>query len=134
MGQVNIRYFGVTLGNTREEAGTDPRLGRFVSMGDPMPVGTLIEVDGVVHVVSRVDEGAQPGMWLCAEGVTLAATAPTAAMTAVPMPVDDVPTAPMVPDMPLPEDNVPSVIVDDSSGKPDDPKPKRRRSKTVVGR
>lgn len=139
MGQVNIRYFGVTLGDTREEERTDARLGRFFATADPMPVGTSLEVDGVVHVVSRVDEGTPSGVWLWAEGMHTTARAPTAA----PMPVDDVPTAPMTPEalpaqaLPveaLPQQDAPTASVDDSSGKTDDPKRKRRRSKTVVGR
>ena len=134
MGLVNIRYFGVTLGDTREEERSDARLGRFFVTADPMPVGTSLEVDGVVHVVSRVEEGTVSGVWLWAEGMATTGRAPTAA----PMPVDDVPTAPMTPAaLPveaLPQQDAPTASVDDSSGKNDDPKPKRRRSKTVVGR
>ena len=141
MGQVNIRYFGVTLGDSRGEERPDPRLGRFFATADPMPVGTSLEVDGVVHVVSRVEEGTRSGVWLWAEGVGTTASAPSG----TPLAVDDVPTAPMTPEPPvaealappaeaLPQPDAPSLSVDDSSGKTEDPKRKRRRSKTVVGR
>lgn len=145
-----LRYLGIVVGDAGELASlpVQPGLGRFVPVGEPLPVGTVVDVDGVSHRVTRVDEGVVPGCWLHAEG-------------AAAQPADDVPTlreivsppeqhtpavlgpaaiaapaasvSPPEPNRPEPgtPEPVPSEITADSGGKK---RGKRRGGKTIIGR
>lgn len=68
-----VRYLGIVIGDAGDFGAlrAEPRLGRFVPLGEPVPVGTKVDVDGVPHLVTRVDEGVVPGCWLRGEGAAV---------------------------------------------------------------
>jgi hypothetical protein len=88
-----VRYLGFSVGNAQLDGRSDDSLGRFVAIGEPMPVGTEVELDGIAMRITRVDEAAN-GFWarplaaaatpLPVEAEATTPTAPPAEMTAAP--------------------------------------------------
>lgn len=152
MAPASVRYFGVKLADVDlAGARSDAALGRFVPMADPLPVGTVIEVDDVAHRVTRVDEGLAPGVWLWTDGVVRqpapdAVTAPEMATVrdlavhaeGVPEPVDAQATVPTPMPVAAEAEPAPAPVAPDKSDKndkgEDGGKRRRRRAKTTVGR
>ena len=125
-----IRYMGMVLGELDDASPRDARLGRFVAMTEPMPVGTVVELDSARLRITRAEEGQHPGCWLSPDAtpsvvVDERPTIPT--MSVIPMLSDD--QSKEISILPATEDAVPEPI------EPADPKKRqRRRGKTVVGR
>jgi len=65
-----LRYLGIVVGDAGDLGSlrVEPTLGRFVPVGEPLPVGSRIDVEGATYRVTRVDEGVVPGCWIRAEG------------------------------------------------------------------
>jgi hypothetical protein len=91
-----VRYLGFSVGNVQLDDRSDDALGRFVALGEPMPVGTEIELDGVAMRITRVDESAH-GFWarpLAAGAMPLAVPATPLAVPATPQPIESEATVP----------------------------------------
>jgi len=141
-----VRYLGFVVGDGTLDATREaPTLGRFVSLPEPLPVGTIVELDGASHQITRVEEGAASGFWFLPAGA-----ARTSARPAVPQTIDPDTTAKSEPPVielvadaeeepepppaagaPGREDGAPDPATDDSSR---GGKRKRRPKKTVLGR
>ena len=139
-----VHYLGILLQEASLSDGGSTRggpLGPFVPMSEPMPVGTILDVDGAPHRVTRVEEGVAPGCWLRSEGVPRAivddaVTIPTP--TTVPEPTaPSAPEAVSEPGLSSPHDSSPSEVpAPDAPAaiEPETSSKKKRRRKTIVGR
>ena len=148
----HVRYLGMVVGEAVPSdavAAEDARFGRFVTMNEPMPVGTLLDIDGAAFFVTRVDEGTRNGCWLWPDGAARAhiddgPTVPTPAVEPeerVIMMIADDPSQPIrlapTPEAPppMPDPATPSAAPEPT---PDEPGPggkkRKRRAKTVMGR
>ena len=117
-----VRYLGIALGDSIDPTTlrTDPRLGRFVPLSEPLPVGTALELDGRTYLVRRVEEGQSSGCWLAGD--------------AAPQPVEDEMATVRNPapatfsgesEAPAPAEDAPEAGGD---------RKRRRRPKTTLGR
>jgi hypothetical protein len=145
-----VRYLGMVIGEAGTDLPRDPRLGSFVAMTEPMPVGTTVELNGVMHRVTRVDEGATSGSWLWPDGAARGVvddgpTVPTPSPERV-ISIEAEPTSAAssaainaIADVPPAEQPAPAAAVE-AVPEPVEPTPsggkkkKRRGSKTVMGR
>jgi hypothetical protein len=126
-----VRYLGFVVGQgSIDESRSNDVLGRFVRLSEPMPVGTLVEVDGVPHRIRRVEEGASTGCFVLALDAR-PRTAPVAVDADVTVPSPPPAEAAEADDDNGPEDGAPTPVADE----PTRGKGRRRRNrKTVVGR
>ena len=141
-----VRYLGFVVGDGPLDATREtPAQGRFVGLREPLPVGTLVELEGAQQRVTRVDEGAAPGFWI----LPASAARPVAHTAGVPTTVEpdttvksDPPVIEMVADaedepaapaaaVPVKEEGAPDPTTDDPTR---GGKRKRRPKKTVLGR
>jgi hypothetical protein len=118
----HLRYFGIDLGEGAiDPARADTRLGQFVAWAEPLPVGSAVEIEGVIYEISRVDEGLAPGVWLKSENQTL---------RDIPLPVEAESTTPSPPpvvidDLPAPTaaEGPPTIVMQAVAPPSDEPPP-----------
>jgi hypothetical protein len=136
-----VRYLGFTVGEGNFDGDRSDGDARFLVFAEPMPVGSMIEVDGLRQRITRVEEGANGGFWVLPEGGKRAAPVQVEPETTVP----SAPPVEMTAEPEGPEDGAPEAIGDATAEAAPEPtsdepssggrsKKKRKNRKTVVGR